>query len=405
MTLVGSRRRSVDGEVHRRRFRRPVAVLAAGLFCFFGPTLAFAVGDRAVELENQRLPEFPELFQGWGFIPQFETWGIAHLPLRQHAVRGNVALSDFLFGQPPSYNNGKKPTYPRVIEGRDGWLYFGDDVAEACRPRGSLTETLDRVRRLAEIVRQSGRKFLFTVAPDKTTVYPDRLPERFLGKDCMNRRKREFWTALAKSDLTGYIDLRTPLQTLQRESRKPAYWRTDSHWNDRSAALYGMRLAEALQPGLTKDSRLAEVGRRARVGDLGPLLGTPREETIDLWSLTRDGVRQVRQDNSRMPLWFTVSNVSEGAPLFKPKTVLIGDSFTRSSVPWITPYFADLTVLRSDTPAKAGPDRAAEQIAASEVVVFEMVERYFLGGHGEMLDDATLVALQKALRGKHSSAQ
>ncbi|RCG32477.1 hypothetical protein DQ384_02940 [Sphaerisporangium album] len=66
-------------------------------------------------------------------------------------------------------------------------------------------------------------------------------------------------------------------------------------------------------------------------------------------------------------------------------------------MPWITPYFSDLTVLRSDAPAKAGPERVGRYVRDSEVVVFEMVERYWAGGHGEMLTDAMLTALERAL--------
>ncbi|MEV7010282.1 hypothetical protein [Streptosporangium sp. NPDC051022] len=396
MTAVETEPTTPGTRLPRPRGRRLPMLLAAGLF-FFAPALAFAAGERAVSIENRKLPDFPSLSRGWDFIPEAEAWAVAHLPLRQYAVRGNVALSEGLFGQPPSYGTKGKPSYPRVIEGRDGWLYFGDDVTEACRPRWSIAETLDRTRRLAEIVRGSGRRFVLTVAPDKTTISPGALPGRFLGQACLNERKRQFWTALEAARPPGYMDLRGPLEQLQRQSGTSAYWRTDSHWNERSCGLYGTRLALTLDPGLLRDTRLVEIGRATRAGDLGTLLGTPREETIDRWRLDRDGVRQARQDNAQMPVSFTVANTSARAPLFQSRTLLIGDSFTRNSLPWVTPYFADLTYLRSDAPAKAGPEYVAEKVARSETVVFEMVERYFVGGHGEMLDEATLTAIERAL--------
>ncbi|WP_189249287.1 alginate O-acetyltransferase AlgX-related protein [Streptosporangium pseudovulgare] len=376
--------------------RRPMALLAAVLF-FAGPALAFAAGDRAVEIENRRLPEFPALSRGWDAVPEVEAWATAHLPLRRYAVRGNAALSEFLFGEAPSYGTADASGYPRVIEGREGWLYFGDDVTEACRPRRPVGETLDRLRRLAGIVRGSGRRFVFTVAPDKTTVSPDRLPERFPGRDCLRERKREFWAALRAANLPGYVDLRLPLERAQRESGTPAYWRTDSHWNERSAGLYGAELARALQPGLSRDTRLVKDGRAPRNGDLGGLLGIPVEETVDRWRLVRDGVRRVRQDDRELPVSFGAVNASDRAPLFRPRTLLIGDSFTRNSLPWVLPYFADVTYLRDDAPATAGPDRVADKVARSETVVLEIVERHLVGGRAEMLDDAVLAALERAL--------
>lgn len=375
--------------------RRSAAVAAALFFC--GPALAFALGERAAEIENRRLPAFPALSRGWAVVPEVESWASAHLPLRQHAVRANGVLSELLFKEAPSYATAGATGYPRVIEGSDGWLYFGDDVTEACRPRWSITETLRRVRRLAEIVRGSGRRFLFTVAPDKTTVHPDRLPERFPGQTCLSTRKQEFWTALRAADLPGSINLRDRLERAQRESGTPAYWRTDSHWTEHSAGLYGAELARALQPGLSRDTRLVRTGQAPRNGDLGGLLGIPVEESIDRWRLVRDGVRRVRQDDHDLPVSFRTVHRSDQAPLYRPRTLLIGDSFTRNSLPWVLPYFADLTYLRSDAPARTDLDHLVERVAESETVVFEIVERHLVGGHAEMLDDAVLDALDEAL--------
>ncbi|RCG32476.1 hypothetical protein DQ384_02935 [Sphaerisporangium album] len=267
---------------------RRVAVLGASLF-FFGPALAFAAGDRATEIENRRLAGFPALSPAGDFPSRFEAWAVDHLPLRGHAVRAQAMLSEELFGEPPSYAAGKALTYPRVVEGREGWLYFGDDVAEACRPVGTTAGVLARVRRLGEIVRASGRRFVFTVAPDKTTIYPDKLPDRFLGERCLARRKEEFWKALDAARVPGYLDLRGPLERLQRATGEPAYFRTDSHWSERSAALYGAELARTLQPDLSRGTRLVPLGSYVREGDLGRLLGASRSETTGHWGLVRTG--------------------------------------------------------------------------------------------------------------------
>ncbi|NUP01986.1 MAG: hypothetical protein HOW59_29095 [Nonomuraea sp.] len=368
--------------------RSPHTLLAAALF-FAGPALAYAAGVRAAEIENRRLPEFPAVSRGWEIVPEVESWATAHLPLRQYAVSGNAALSEFLFKEAPSYGTAGATDYPRVIQGRDGWLYFGDDVTEACRPRRPVAETLERLRRLAEIVRDSGRRFVFTVAPDKTTVRPDRLPARFPGRACLFGRKQEFWAALRAARLPGHVDLRGPLE----RSGGPAYWRTDSHWDEHSAGLYGAEVARTLQPGLSRDTRLEKAGRVPRNGDLGGLLGIPVEETIDRWRLVRDGVRRVRQDDRELPVSFTTAHTSDRAPLYQPRTLLIGDSFTRNSLPWVLPYFADVTYLRSDAPR----ERIAEKVRHSETVVVEIVERHLVGGRADILDDLTLDALDRAL--------
>ncbi|WP_062430808.1 alginate O-acetyltransferase AlgX-related protein [Herbidospora daliensis] len=316
--------------------------LAALLF-FFLPAVAFAAGARAVEMENKPLPPLPALDGDW------TGWATAHLPLRDQAVRANVALTEAVFGHAPAYGHG----YPKVIEGEQGWLYFGDDVTEACEQERPIGETMEALRRLAERVEAAGKRFVLTVAPDKTTISPQWLPARFPGQKCLHAHKAEFWAALEKADLPGYVDLRTPLERLQQTTGRPAYWRTDSHWTDRAAATYAAELAHALDPALAADTRLRFTGRAPREGDLGVLLGAPREETIDRYRLDR-----------------------AGAARYEPKTVLIGDSFTRNSMPWLTPYFADLSYQRNDGPVTW---------ADAETVIVEIVERHLVGGTSAML--------------------
>ncbi|GLX96492.1 hypothetical protein [Herbidospora sp. NBRC 101105] len=316
--------------------------LAALLF-FFAPAIAFAAGERAVEMENKPLPPLPALGGDW------TAWATAHLPLRDEAVRANVFLTESLFGHAPAYGFG----YPKVIEGEDGWLYFGDDVTEACRPKRPIAETIEALRRLGERVEAAGKRFVLTVAPDKTTVSPQWLPSRFPGRDCLRERKKEFWAALREADLPWYVDLRAPLEELQRTTGQPAYWRTDSHWTDRAAATYAAELARVLDPALAAGTRLEFTGRESREGDLGRLLGSPREETIDRHRLDRTG-----------------------AALYEPKTVLIGDSFTRNSMPWLRPYFANLTYQRNDGPVTWDD---------AETVIVEIVERHLVGGSSPLL--------------------
>ncbi|SPL88987.1 unnamed protein product [[Actinomadura] parvosata subsp. kistnae] len=288
-----------------------MTLLAAVMF-FTGPALAFAAGDRAAEIENRRLPAFPDLSRGWAAVPEVEAWATAHLPLRRQAVRGHAALS--------------------------------------------------------EIVGGSGRRLVFTVAPDKTTISPGHLPARFPGRACLRQRKQEFWAALKAARLPGYLDLREPLERSQRETGTPAYWRTDSHWTERSAGLYGSELARTLQPGLSRHTRLSKAGQAPRDGDLGGLLGIPTEEVIERWRLVRDGVRRLRQDDRELPVSSGTVNTSDRAPLYRP------DGAQRQRSPRRGPDAADRRLVhpqlaavatavlrRSDLPAqrRAGHDRGA----------------------------------------------
>src|ERR1700722_12363886 len=145
---------------HRQRPRIPPLALAAALLFFFGPAIAFTFGDRAAPIENRPLAGVPSLDSGWQAIPGFNAWAIDHLPLRSQAVRADTDLSETVFGEPPSSGNhaasgigsaaagnaspnsagagASNPDAPRVIQGKDDWLYLADDFKNACDPKFSL---------------------------------------------------------------------------------------------------------------------------------------------------------------------------------------------------------------------------------------------------------------------------
>src|ERR1700761_8335296 len=124
-----------------RRPRIPVLSLAAALVFFFGPAIAFTLGDRAAPIENRPLAGMPSLDSGWQVIPGFNAWAIDHLPLRSQAVRADTNLSEAVFGEPPP------SAAARVIQGKDDWLYLADDFSFACDPRLSLPAVIDGLKR------------------------------------------------------------------------------------------------------------------------------------------------------------------------------------------------------------------------------------------------------------------
>lgn len=401
-----------------RRPSRPVALILATLF-FFGPLGAFVLGARPSEIENRRLTEFPSLSDGWSFFPEFTAWATDHLPLRGNAVEGNAALSQGLFGEAPSYRGqtGDEPAgvpdagtsdedpvapedFPRVIVGDEGWLYFGEDMANLCRPARAVPEVMERVTRLAGAVEASGRRFVLVVAPDKSSVYPSRLPDTYLGEDCAREVREQFWAAVDERPPPGYVDLRGRLQAEQARTGDPMYRPTDTHWVPRAAALYASSLAEWLDPALSAGTEVLETGRDRRLGDLGVLIGQPTEDEFDQVELRRPGVTPVGRDSLDLPEMpygaETFTSETTSAPLFQPSTLLLGDSFTSASRTMLGPFFARLTLLHNEV-AGESPELVADLMAANDVVVVEIVERTIASGRGPLFDDAALAAVEATL--------
>jgi hypothetical protein len=407
-----------DGQ-HRWWTRRPIAVLLA-LGFFFGPFVAFVLGERPQEIENRALAEFPSPGEGWSFFPDFSSWATDHLPLRGRAVEGHAVVSERLFGEAPSYGSGSgggplaggpsaeeeagedaDTVYPRVIQGDEGWLYLGEDVAKLCRPQRTLDDTMAQLDRLARAVESSGRRFVLVVAPDKSTIYPDALPETYAGQECADRRREAFWHAVREAPPAGFVDLRGPLEEEQRRSGTPVYRQTDTHWASGGAVVYARELGRALDPVLAETSEVVKTGTVRRAGDLGPMVG---RRTVDEWQgreLRRPGVAPVGRDALEWPdlpldAPVTLTNSSTGAPLYQPRSLLLGDSFTNASRPDVGGLFAEVSLLHSEVAATL-PQVTADAMADADVVIYEIVERTIASGRGALIDEPALTTIERTL--------
>ena len=121
----------------------------------------------------------------------------------------------------------------QVILGSDGWLYFSDTLPDYIGQGMSDAELQYLANDLAlmqEYIESHGKHFIFTVAPNKNSIYPEHMP------DYIENRHSESSAARvgAYLDAAGvnYLDLFDILG-----SDGSLYYETDTHWNFRGAAL------------------------------------------------------------------------------------------------------------------------------------------------------------------------
>lgn len=191
------------------------AVLAAPLLL-----MPFAEQSSA---EKRKLSAFPELVNDEGvnlaFTGEVDTWLSEHFPLRSQIISANNFLKATLFDTSDE---------EQVIVGEDGWLfftdtlpdYFGEDLLSDMR----LDQLATTVSLMEEHVRASGADFVFTVAPNKNTVYPEYMPNRYLKTDSDTNLTR--LTRLL-GDKAYFADLRAALS----DKSVQLYHAHDSHWN------------------------------------------------------------------------------------------------------------------------------------------------------------------------------
>lgn len=215
--------------------------LAVFLLLCLVPSIGMLLPDGAAPAPgaNEVLSALPALRDGEGqlntdYPAQLSAYAGDNYFLRQELVSAWSALNRKVF---------RTSITEDVVLGRDGWLYFGGTLDDytGIRPL-SGDEAAAAARNLAlmsEYCESQGARFLFTIAPNKNSLYPEHMPplpvfSRERGADAL----REALTA----ENTAYLDLFAAFEG-QDET---LYFRQDSHWNSRGAALAADRINAAL---------------------------------------------------------------------------------------------------------------------------------------------------------------
>lgn len=248
-----------------------------------------------------------------------------------------------------------------VVLGREGWLYFGDTLPDYAGTNPmSEREICAAARNLAliqEYCLGRGAEFLFTVAPNKNSLYPEHMPD--LPRGTGPRDAERLAAALAERGI-AYLDL----FTLFREQGETLYFRTDSHWNSRGAAL----AADALNRALGRDSRYFDgpfTPEEVHRGDLYDML-YPAGERLEA-DQVYGGTLDFGYDapiRSAENLTILTRGGGEGS------LVMFRDSFGNLLYPYLADSFAEALFSRS-MPCRL--DLAAQREA--DFVAVELVER------------------------------
>ena len=134
-----------------------------------------------------------------------------------------------------------------VILGKNGWLYFGETLPDytgtGLMSEAEVSAAARNLALMAEYCRESGRQFLFTIAPNKNSLYPENMPELTIASQARNAERLA--TALEEEGVP-YLDL----FEVFRGQDEALYFTQDSHWNSKGAAL----AADAINQALFRES-------------------------------------------------------------------------------------------------------------------------------------------------------
>lgn len=360
-------------ELHSSSSRWDRIVAVAFVAVLVLPGVALVAGIRPPDLENQaNVP-----------IPKLDAAALAD-PATYKAIEDHVARDlpgrDIALGAYATldYELLRGSTDPQVVVGRDDWLFFRGELQPTC-PVGAadLMRQLDDVATRAS---QAGIRVRFAIAPDKHTVYPDRLrPDPPMPTPCTDAMRSEVRAGMAaRPDVT--VDLWSVVLA-ERDAAPPdsppLYFTQDSHWTPTTAMPAIGALVELLATGVWDPAEITTDGTTRFSMELARLMGKPRYANVPRYIVRPT----VTVEPSVVATPFELKNARDigvyttdpGARVVPGTTLVVYDSFFNINRARIVPWF-ERTIWIHAGDLRDHPE-VADLLPKIDTIVLVRVER------------------------------
>jgi len=230
------------------RATRPIDVvfIVICLVVLLVPSVGLLVpGASGASSSSEQLAEMPQLLVDGtpnpSVLQDAGAYFEDHFAFRPNLIDADAHLRATLFGVSNTSS---------VVVGTEGWLYYGGELGDYRRTGqmsdAALRNAVRNVSLMQEYVTSTGRSFLFTIAPNKSTLYPTHMPYyEVRGEDASNLERI---TPLLAEEGVNYLDLREVLEAASLGG-ETLYLERDSHWTN-AGALVG---CEAMLDRLGRD--------------------------------------------------------------------------------------------------------------------------------------------------------
>ncbi len=322
------------------------------------PFLGMLFYEEPENTENKVLLEPPQIVADEGFninyLQELKDWYEEHFAFRQELVTMNANFKSRIFGE---------SSEELAIVGKDGWLYLkaslGDYQGTNTVSERHYYNVIKTIALMQEYTKGLGKKFIFTCAPNKNTLYPEYMP--YYYKVLNEDNNLDVITPMFDKYGINYVDLK---KSFLNED-EILYHKGDSHWNNKGAAMVYNLLLDEAGVSHTDYLMLDYTLRDDFEGDIDKILFPLDRHTeeeydySDYMTFVYDGTDDVTQ--------ITVNTINED------KTgglLCYRDSFGNSLIPFLANEFNHCTFSKSATYRL---DMMAYDIY--DVCIIEVVER------------------------------
>lgn len=327
------------------------------------PLFGMLLGYKNINTEKRPLAKPPVLFTAEGFNNSFpedaEAYLSDHFAFKPQMVTADAVMKQTVFGE--SVNT-------QVIVGKDGWLFFEPTLKDYLKVSVLGDNEIYRIAKTLELQKEYLARrdvdFIFTVAPNKASVYPEQMPDRYLSVGELSNCEKLYRQLDAVS--FPYLNLHSVL----RSGEGQLYHKLDSHWNNLGAlAAYRAIIAEVQNnsPEFSFEDYAGATYTSQKIweGDLSQML-YPALSVKDDQMVYDIGKNYSSARPIRSPEELLINTTSEAGTA---DLLMFRDSFANALLPFISNSFASVIYSR------AIPYQYTLLTEDTDVVLFEIVER------------------------------
>ena len=268
--------------------------------------------------------------------------------------------------------------FPEVVIGKGGWMeYSGDgnlDDFQIVQPLWNKHSLAKRLAAFEKYLNEQGITLLIVVAPNKASIYPERLPEEIQPLSTQTRLDYLI-SALKERNLPPVLDLRPALQ--QAKLEQEVYYVSNTHWNGYGAFVaYTAILNELskthpeLQPYKPEELHLGT--KRATVQDIAKLLQANFIKEPHFFYVPKDHPVQ----SLTLKDYYGFNHITSVDDENLPTLLMIHDSFGyRFLNEYMSMNFKKAYFIHSGEDTPLYLNRAAIEQFNPDIIVIEIVER------------------------------
>ncbi|MBO5896295.1 MAG: hypothetical protein J6Q83_03265 [Clostridia bacterium] len=342
--------------------KKLIAFIAICLVLCMIPSVGMIFFPTTESTENKAIAEAPKLIADDGkfnqlILQECGEYFADHVALRNQMIFADAKIQSGLFSE--SNVSG-------VIYGTNDWLYYSstldDYLGRAPMSERELFNLSHNISIIQEYLDQREISFVFTVPPNKNTLYDENMPYYYSTELDFEHNAIRLESYLAEQNV-NYISL-FDLFTQQDEI---LYLKRDSHWNMKGACMAYNSIMAALEKSHNDYSDVDPGLEKTANGDLNKMLYSFFGETEENYSYDLSQKYVYTNDVKGVEDGWIITENKEGSGTL----LMFRDSFADTLIPFISNEFE--TAYYS----KGQPNAMERYIEADkpDCVVIEKVER------------------------------